>query len=266
MYEKVENIISKIGTGATDPLDCLVNNKRAIVKTYNNDEGNKVLANEIIAYNIAKMMNMPIPQCGICVIDKYTEDIEGIIDSSKFGIGFYSKRLDKVTPIINNPMLLEKYVKNKSIFLNIIIFDHIIYNKDRHKGNLLLSSIEKQNHKLFIIDHSHIFNIGALWDEYQLKRMISQDNFRSTEIMEYNYGTYEILLNVINVTKDNIVNTANEMIRNINFSELQKVINTLPTEWGITKNEKILLYEYIINRINNIDIICDTIYQYVKSR
>lgn len=265
MIYRVESILSKVGSGVTDPLNGMINNNHAIIKTINNDEGNRVLANEIVCYRIAKALNLPIPDGGICCIDKYTQiDQEVEFPKDRYGKGFYTYRLDRVTNIVNSPLLISKYIRNKNDFLRIILFDHLIYNKDRHKGNLLMDIVNKGNNKIYIIDHSHVFNLGPLWDECQLSRMIKEEDYKSTEIMEYNEGVYYLLLQSINLSIDVLIKEAKDFKNMINDEFLQNAIKEIPEEWNIVKNDRIMLFNYIKYRLDNIENICEVIYNYVR--
>lgn len=263
MSEHVKNILGKIGTGITEPLIGEINNEQAIIKTFNNEESNRVLINELVCYKIAKVLDLPIPDGGICLIDNRTQLVDKfIIDSDKYGLGFYSKRLDKVTNVIDNPELYSKHIINKNDYIKIILFDNLVYNKDRHKGNLLISLKKKGENKLYIIDHTHVFKIGALWDKNQLRIMMESNDYNSSEVMEYNEATYRLLLKENPISKELLFETASYFKIKLTNEKLNNIILDIPIEWGIEDEEKEMLFKYLEYRINNLENICEVIYNY----
>lgn len=265
MVKKVNTILNRVGTGITDPLDGIIDDKRVIIKTINNDEGNKVLINELVCYNIAKALNLPIPDGGICIIDDSTKLEQNItLSSERYGVGFYSNRLDKVTNITNSPLLIKNYIINKEDFLKIILFDNLVYNKDRHKGNMLMDIGKQQGNKIHIIDHSHVFNIGSLWDRYQLARMMNENDYNSSEVMDYNKNIYDLLIQAIDFSYEALNQEVQNFKMLLNEQFLQNIINTIPEEWECDEIEKNMLLNYIIYRLKNIENISNVIYNYIR--
>ncbi|TDT63440.1 HipA family kinase [Fonticella tunisiensis] len=267
MIPKVEVILGKVGTGVTEPLHGIIDNNHVIIKTFNNEESNRVLINEFVSHRMAKALSLPIPDGGICLIDKQTKIDESLcFQEERYGLGFYTKRLDKVTNIVSSPLLLSKYIANKDDFIKIILFDNLIYNKDRHKGNVLINIGKKGNNKLYIIDHTHVFNIGALWDKYQLKRMIDSEDYNSDEVMQYNEAVYNLLIEAITIDKDGILKLAENFKTILSKDFLQNLVRDIPDVWNIDEEEKTMLFNYLFYRVKNIENICNVIYNYIRNR
>jgi hypothetical protein len=265
MVVKVDVILGKVGTGITEPLHGIINKEHVIVKTYNNIESNRVLINEYVSYSMAKALDLPIPDGGICLIDKQTQIDKSLgFEEDKFGLGFYSKRIDRVTNIVNSPTLISRYIINKEDFKRIVLFDNLIFNKDRHKGNILIDIGKKGNNKLYIIDHTHVFRIGSLWDKYQLQRMMNEEDYSSCEVMQSNEPIYNIFLESITVNKEDLLYEAERFKLVLNGEFLQNLIFEIPNDWNIDKDERIMLLNYLIYRVNNIENICNVIYNYIK--
>lgn len=68
-----------------------------------------------------------------------SNDIE--LDEDRCGLSFYSIRKDKVATKIFSSKIIRKYVPNKNQIPIIILFDHLVYNKDRHPVSLITLKI-----------------------------------------------------------------------------------------------------------------------------
>lgn len=142
--------------------------------------------------------------------------------------------------------------KNNYDAIKILIFDLLIGNFDRNKGNLMVDSVTK---KLIMIDHTHIFDIGAIWDEYQLPRSI-KEKFDISKLHQFNYNN---IIGSIRFDKDfyNELNIFINKVKNININYIKNVIDRIPVDWEVTIKEKELLVKYIYERFNRIDEILD---------
>ena len=80
---------------------CILDDDRwAVVKTFNNVQGNLALVNEYICYRLAEILNLPMPASGICICDSNTADTNGLINANNLGYGFYSTYLKKNTCLL----------------------------------------------------------------------------------------------------------------------------------------------------------------------
>lgn len=254
----VSNVLGLVGNGCTEPLHCILSNgDYAIVKTLDNVQGNLILANELFCYFIAAELDLPIPQSGICLIDDNTEfDINKNSIEFSNGLGFYSRRLDKVMPINNFNSI--NILDNKDKIMEIVLFDHVIYNKDRNKGNALIS-ISKNEKLINIIDHTHVFKYECLWDEYQLKRSIEENDYLDNDIMRNNSYLYKFFFQTIGISKSRLLELCDNIKSKIDKEFLINLTTKIPTEWNVSKGMLNMLVEYIYYRINNLDKICDVI-------
>lgn len=143
----VEQILKLVGLGATKPLFCTLSNESAkfaaVVKTRNNESSNATLINEFFGYKISERLELPIPEYGICEIDKNSvlpDDL--LLEEEHFGLGFFSKRIENAF-VLNHPMHLMT-LTNKDEFLKVICLDYLLANKDRNPGNILADTKNKQ--------------------------------------------------------------------------------------------------------------------------
>lgn len=175
------------------------------------------------------------------------------------GYGFYSKRLEKVTkfsPKIN----VVKLIENKFEINKIILFDHLIYNDDRHDGNLLIG-LKTSN--IYIIDHSHVFNLTYRWDAEGLEKLINNDH-SSNEIMDNNLElVYQPFIDLKIITKENLIQEANAFKKVINRELLEEIVNEIPKEWISNRCDIDKLIDYILYRLNNMNSFIEIITKYL---
>ncbi len=252
----IDELKYPLGNGSTRPIMAVSNNDYYVVKTLNNVEGNKVLVNELVCYSIAKQLNLSIPDSGVCMIDKNTVVDENINDMDEFtnecyGLGFYSKYIERNTIISSSKML--KLANNyKSIIPQIMLFDHIIYNKDRNKGNLIMTT-NKAYKEIFLIDHSHTFNLECIWDSGGLKQKILDKDYNDTYIMEGNAYLYSKFKDAMEISIYEMQPYVSFFKSKLNNNFFINIMNKIPLEWEKNKNELLSLAEYLTYRLDNIE-------------
>lgn len=182
MPEHISIIQHNVDNGVTEPKYALTDeNTIVVIKTLNGAEGNLVLFNEFFCYRLALLIGLPMPISGICLVDGNTVDYNNTITPKQRGLGFFSTYLDKSIVLNDNIIAL---INNKEDFYKLIMFDHVVFNTDRNKGNLLVQ-YKKNNISLRVIDHTHVFINQAIWDSYCLKRGMVERDFLSTKVIEY---------------------------------------------------------------------------------
>lgn len=188
--EEVTKLLERL-QASTDPFEALIKEKYVYVKTFGSRWSNRILINEYICLELAKALKLTIPDGGFCIINKNT-DIEAVIEDIDYdeninGIAFYSEKIYNVNPSINSISVVNNIV-NKEEINSIILFDHLVYNIDRHKGNLLLKyGAEINGFKMYIIDHSHVFNLQHNWNAIGLQELIKDDDYKNKQILDLNY-------------------------------------------------------------------------------
>ena len=248
--EHISIIQHDIENGITNPKYALTDdNTTVVLKTYNGPEGNLVLFNELFCYRLANLIGVPMPYSGICIVDEKTVDYNNTITQEQYGLGFFSSYLDKSIVLNENIISL---INNKEDFYKLILFDHIIFNTDRNKGNLLVQ-YKKNNIRLKAIDHTHVFINQAIWDSYCLKRGISDRDYLSTKIIEYNQYIYGLFFRALSPSKSHL-NVVSDTIGSIcSEQSLRAILNDIPIEWRPIKDNEDALIEYILYRINHLE-------------
>ncbi|MCM0648686.1 hypothetical protein NBE98_09895 [Clostridium swellfunianum] len=261
----IDSLDFVIGNGCTEPIVGTGGNNKVVVKPFNNIQGNKVLINELVCYLIAQQLHLTTPECGICKIDKFTKVDQSIYNLTDFGhnnngLGFYSTYLPNVT-VINNFKLIEFSQNYKWLIPSILLFDHLIYNSDRNKGNLLINTT-KQSKKMYIIDHSHTFNKQCLWDSNQLSFCIKDNDIEDVTIMESNSYLYSMFKKVIKVDLVSMLEAKNLFLNRLNKEFFYNIVNNIPSEWESNTSENRALAEYLYYRFKNLDTLINIILSY----
>lgn len=249
-----------MGLGSTEPkFAILEDGTQVVTKLLNGPEGNLVLFNEYLCYRLAILLDIPMPRSGICVLDEQTEiQVEGLANETNYGKAFYSEFMPKVTKLL--PTIISK-IKNKEDFVKILLFDHVIFNSDRNPGNLLVRFC-KDDVTLKVIDHTHVFINQTFWDANCLKRAMSEKDLLDTKVLEYNTYLYEMFFHDFSITKEMLRKESLVFKSKINRDIITELIKNIPDDWKPRQIDIDELVNYIMYRVDNLDVIISTIMTY----
>ena len=152
-------------------------------------------------------------------------------------------------------------MKNKEDFVKILLFDHIIFNTDRNPGNLLVRFC-KDDISLKVIDHTHVFINQAIWDATCLRRAIDENDLLSKRVLEDNSYLYEMFFHNFSVTKEMMEKESLVFKSRISRDIIAELIDLVPDEWKPRKEDLDELINYILYRVDNLDVIISTILIY----
>lgn len=264
--EEVTKLLERL-EASTDPFEAKINDKYVYVKTFGGRWSNRILINEYICLEIAKALNLPIPNGGFCLINDKT-DITDVIDDiaydeTIYGVAFYSEKIHNVNPSIKS-LNVVKNIVNKDAINSIVLFDHLIYNRDRHAGNLLINyNNSLEGFKMYIIDHSHVFNLQHNWNVQGLQNLIANDDYKDEIILDLNYKKVYKNFYEIRVLNEESLKSAAENFKIVITEELlDNIISNIPKVWIYNLEDLIKLKEYILYRLSNIDYIVNMIIKY----
>lgn len=262
MLKEVSEVIGITDSGATDPLIGKIDKNQVIIKVSKNPFGPRVLINEIVCLELAKILELPICEGGLCLINENT-DIEALINyeiclDDLEGICFYSEKLDKAIEFVDlSPELVNKMI-NKSDVIRLIIFDHIIHNKDRHDGNLLLCYSNNINDlSFYMIDHSHVFNMLDDWGKINIEK------YNEPYILEENNEVYSNFYGIVDINLEVLRYEARIFKEKLTRESILNILNNIPDKLIINEDKELIL-EYILHRVNMIDEICEFIYEKIN--
>lgn len=258
----VKEVESLITNGVTKPLRCVLDDgTRAVVKVFNNEQGNLTLVNEYICYQFAKVLEIPMPLSGVCLCDDDTIDEYGELLAENKGYGFFSTYIEKNTVLKAGIM---KHVWNIDIFYKVVIFDHLIYNKDRNIANLLVE-YSKRGIKITVIDHTHVFKNETIWDARCFEIGMDENDYLDEDIMRSNDAMYRMFTQTMTVEHDKLVETAEKVQQLLTDDVINRVIMSIPKEWCVSERNMSALKEYLIYRREHLRATCDVIYEYIKN-
>lgn len=261
-YIRVKEVLYKLTNGCTDPVRSILENDiLAIVKLYNNPQGNLTLVNEYICYRLSNLLELPMPESGICIADANTISNNDALVIENYGPCFYSKYLEKSVTLKNSIIPL---LSNREDFYKLILFDHIVYNKDRNIFNLLVQ-FYKSNISFTLIDHSHVFKNETIWDAQCFKQGMNELDFNDNIIIKSNDDIYSMFYHTMNISLEQLKQTSLLFKEKISYDIINNIIKEIPNEWGLNSSNGLALINYILYRLEHIDDICLLIYKSIKN-
>lgn len=260
----VYRINGVVGNGSTEPMRADLDDEdqtHVIIKTKNNPQGALAIVNELIAYELAVAVDLPIPVSGVALIDPTGMQKESnLITAEDFGSCFYS------TEICNAVILNESVVamiENRDAFEKILLFDHLIYNKDRNLGNALMTTA-KGPKVLYAIDHTHAFKNQTIWDAVCLHQGIDADDFLDEDILDGNEEVYSMFKSGGNITLESL-RESSIVFKNAITSELiDETYDKIPSDWSVPNEDLLALKEYLLYRLGHIDDMCEMISNWMR--
>lgn len=222
-------------------------NTNVILKYYRKDIGKLVLFNEYFCYKLAECVGLPMPQSGICIINEKTIDNNHVLCPESYGYAFYSTYLSST--IFKQGII--KHLTNRQMFYRLLVFDHIIFNTDRNEFNLL-TTFSKKDTSFTVIDHSHVFKNGTIWDANCFRYGIKENDYLSTEILDANSKMYGMFFQNMLFNEDMLTEEAKRIKNIIDMPILDGILNEIPKEWMPGENDILALKEYLLYRAEHI--------------
>lgn len=281
---EIETFLQSMSQGISRPVMALGDDyEEYILKNENIDNNgtlvkyNCMFLNEMLAYQIALYLEIPIPESVIAKVDKELPTSQPeLIFAYRFDEGTYfaTKKLKEVE---NNLMkdyekliqLGKPYISrtwknffsniaNKEDFAKIVAFDILISNFDRYKnqGNILINN--KNNiRKIYAIDHGHAF-WGPIWNTEKINNLSCvSDN--SEYIKQFGkcilsclpgkvFTALEESVNLMDLN-NNPFNDIVQKIKAIDENMIDEWMNNIPDEWYIDKKIEVNYYKkYILKQ------------------
>ncbi|HEC2146538.1 TPA: phosphatidylinositol kinase [Staphylococcus delphini] len=263
MLKELTEITSFVGINfSTDPLYAKIENTVVIAKHIDNPQGHYVLFNVCMGYALAKKMKIPTPEfgCAIFIAGKTINYIASEYRINHNDLFTYTVMENSVVPI-ESPMLTMSIGEEEIVKL--IIFDVIITNLDRNKGNLLIKMPKKgEEPRLFPIDYTHIFPGQCIWFDV-LKRPFPSTKKIVEQIFEH--GGHQNLIENRNFDAMLIDEVAREFKVKLQDIDISSIIESIPQILlsRFEKNDIENLKKYLTRNIEEYDDIIKEIKQYL---
>lgn len=256
---EVEEVTEIVEVGTTMPIRCrLRNGLEVIVKYMNNPYGQMVLVNELVGSCIADILEVTIPEYGVCNLSEEvicSADLMGVLDDRNSGLAFFSHAYTKSSPLQRR---LLPSIKNKETE-RLIILDHILNNHDRHEGNIICDI--NDGIEMYAIDHSHIFTKAISPSVDVLEKELTRESLMSTSILIDNKKLYDMLCAGVSYNENEIRNMSKMAKEKITPAAVEKVKKSLPNMWiNSVGNDKInKIFEILNYRVSHIEEISEMI-------
>lgn len=258
---QLKNIIGNLGDNAftsTTPNKCLTNDGYYIVKFAENKEGIKVLINEYIVHEICTLISINTPKAALIQIPTKFHDVKLGDDAVTIepGLAFGSKIIPQVSVFFSHKQIQD--VMNPITLFDMILLDHIIDNRDRDTNprNILFC---REDGMVYLIDHERVFGAGSCWDCYSLKNSAPIDEIKnfidSTSVYSHIRPYHDF---------DRLIEVSAVKFKVVTKQSLHDIIYNVPSEWGLSIQDKDGLIEYLHARFLQIDYLVDLLKMHSK--
>lgn len=249
---------------ATDPVFCTLrsedNSFFAIVKLFNNRQGNLTLVNEWCTAQICERLCLALPKSGICYVDQNSiiaEKAKSDLPSfsyRNFGPAFYSHYHSGALPA--SAKLFSKVDKQQLV--NMVLLDHLVFNRDRHSGNVMFEV--GKGFKFFLIDHSHVFKNACIWNGATFRTGIEENDYLDESIYEANREIYSNIMLYAHPNRQNFEDACKSFRGELTPQVIHSIIGGIPEAWlaGITEDVP-MLETYLNYRIEHLEDITELI-------
>lgn len=249
---------------ATDPVFCTLHSGDdsffAIVKLFNNRQGNLSLVNEWCTAQICEKLRLALPKSGICIVDMST----AVTDEAKrnltyfsnrnFGPSFYSYYHSGALPA--SPKLFG--CVNRQQLVNMVILDHLVFNRDRHAGNVMFEV--GKGFRFFLIDHSHVFKNDCIWDGETFRRGIEENDYLDESIYEANRDVYGKIMLYAHPNRQDFEEACKSFRDELTPHVIHSIMTGIPAEWLTGVVEDVPMLEAYLNyRVEHLEAITELI-------
>lgn len=206
-----------------------------LVKTQGNPQGIQTLINEVIAAQIAILIEVPTTEPVLVEIDAAFQQSAGL-QPETVGLNFGSKRVIGV--ISGATRHLIEHVDNIDKFAPVITSDAATENIDRDNGgNFLIVSINGSSLEFVAIDFGHCF--GHTWDE-TIEALCTWCGNVLPETCLFIRGTSPFDLAI-------------QASRRITTIQIDSIVDSVPGTWGLSVTKAAALKKFLGARLQTVD-------------
>ncbi|WP_440970227.1 HipA family kinase [Peribacillus frigoritolerans] len=203
----------------------------------------KEVVNEYVVGKLAKYLSLPVVPFELVYIpDEFIKNTPKLHSKKyKFSSGWQYACL-----FIENSIVLDEVykafpskteVKNHDMLAAMVVFDLWVNNIDRTMSNLLLEHLSEGGYFVHMIDHGICFPGGYQWSAKTLTQKLKYDiPYQETYRWAFSMLNEEDFTSVV----EKIVSLPNELI--------YEVTQSIPGEWGVSKEESEALYNFLVGQ------------------
>lgn len=216
------------------------------------------LVNEWLAYQLGNALSLPVVPSQTVYIPNSFIDNNQELSRRRFLPGHQFASL-----FLRDPIQLRKDVpppnkmkiKNRIDAAGVIVFDHWIRNADRARGNILLEPLKDGTYHFHMIDHGDCFPGKFQWTKESLQEHPQPLSHKAA---------YRWLFSLLN-HKDELYSFIDK-INNLSDEILFQIIEDIPEDWNVDKEEKAALFQYLSSGKNALpELIAGFLGQYLNS-
>lgn len=229
--------IRPVGLGSTKPqLFRCDDGFDYVIKLGLFNRAKKALVNELIAYRLGKLLDLPLPKYRIVHVPKQLIDLTPISERFKISPGpaFGSRYIPHaIFPLTKEAISKCTNVKKAA---DMIVFDLWINNIDRRGSNLLIEG--EKNYQMFLIDQGHsLYLPGWTIKDLQEKVTVFQNNWPRL---------YHLFIPYID--SDHPFDQALQRVTSLAKRKIEESVKDIPLEWKVSEKELELLAEGLEKR------------------
>jgi hypothetical protein len=195
----------------------------------------KALANEWVAYCLARYLGLPIPFAQLVEIpqefsSQYPELSQMTQTQTQFASLYLPDCYDghQVTSVPD--------ISNKESLAGVILFDYWMCNRDRTRKNIILCDNSIDSYRLWIIDHAEVF-ASYNW---------TLEDMESLPITILKSATHQIMASFIENEQDFYEQL--EIIQEIPIHLIEEIVAVIPEDWQVTSEEKKAIVSTLVTR------------------
>lgn len=215
----------------------------------------KEVVNEYVVGKLATLLSLPVVPFDLVYIpDEFIKNTSELQPKKKY---YFNPGCQYSCLFIENSIVLEDVfadlpsktdVQNHNMLAKMAVFDQWVNNFDRTMSNLLLERLDEGESSFYVhmIDHGRCFPGGYTWSQNTLTQKLNYEN--------NGQETYRWIFSILNKEDftsfvDKIVNLPNESI--------YEIIESIPEEWEVSKEEREALYNFLIGQKKDLPNIID---------
>lgn len=209
----------------------------------------KSLPNEWVAYCLARYLGLPIPFARIVDIpQEFSSQVPELAQMSDIKYQFASLY---IPDCFDGHQVSNISLSNdQSQLASIILFDYWICNTDRTRKNIVLCEDSSNSYRLSVIDHAEVFGTYN-WLLEDLGNL-------PVDLMKS--ATHQLM--ALFIKDEQIFGEQLELIQTIPILLMEEIVELIPDEWGVTKEEKKAMVSTLVKRRKKI--IPDVIQKFIK--
>ena len=195
----------------------------------------KTLANEWVAYCLARYLSLPIPFAQLVEIpQEFSSNYPELSQMTQAQFQFASLYIPdcydghQVTDVPS--------ISNRENLAGIILFDYWMCNRDRTRKNIVLCDDTPNSYRMWIIDHAEVF-ASYNW---------VLEDLESLPITILKSATHQIMACYIDKEQDFYEQL--EIIQTLPIHLIEEIVALIPDDWNVTNEERKAIVSTLVIR------------------